>query len=78
MSSQVHWHVERCPEHWGMLTFPTAFAFPSLPVLWLNTVAQPKAHTLHLGLKVHASIHNPPLPPDASETCGFWTTLCLE
>lgn len=26
MHSQVHWHVERCPECWGVLTFPTAFA----------------------------------------------------
>ena len=47
---------------------PPPLLLPSLPVFWLNAMVQPKGHALHLGLKMHASTHNPPSPPDASKT----------
>lgn len=52
---------------------------PSLPVFWLNTMVQPKGHTLHLGLKVHASTvtHHHLQMLQNLVSVFFWTTLFL-
>lgn len=65
MGSEVHWCVERCPEVWGVLTYPSAFASPGSPSAFAQHRGTAKGPGIAFGLE---GAHNHPSPPDASKT----------